>query len=148
VQKFMLYGLPLTLLFSGFFFPIGVVLYQVVNNLFSMGQQFWVIKKMPHDDVKPQEVSAEQAKALAPKPGVKPGRDRLASPQGGGGDSPHVRSNGKAGSTKHGVVTAAKKAAVQADREADREGSGEKSGGVNGKSKSKRPKSRRKGGRI
>ena len=76
IQKFMLYGIPASLLVSGALFPIGVVIYWVTTNLFSMGQQFWVLKKMPppHLDGKTpaKEISAETAKALAPKPGVKP----------------------------------------------------------------------------
>lgn len=47
MQKLMLYGIPATLLFSGFTFPIGVVLYWTITNLFSLGQQFWVLHKYP-----------------------------------------------------------------------------------------------------
>lgn len=80
IQKFMLYGIPISLLVSGSIFPIGVVIYWVTNNLFSMGQQFWVLRNMPppvsalgaKDNTKGKEISAETAKALAPKPGVKP----------------------------------------------------------------------------
>jgi YidC/Oxa1 family membrane protein insertase len=76
IQKFMLYGIPASLLVSGALFPIGVVIYWVTTNLFSMGQQFWVLKKMPPPNLsgkpEPKEISVETAKALAPKPGVKP----------------------------------------------------------------------------
>jgi YidC/Oxa1 family membrane protein insertase len=76
IQKLMLYGIPASLLISGALFPIGVVIYWVTTNLFSMGQQFWVLKKMPPPKVDgktpAKEVSPEAAKALAPKPGVKP----------------------------------------------------------------------------
>jgi YidC/Oxa1 family membrane protein insertase len=47
IQKLMLYGIPASLLFSGYLFPIGVVIYWVVQNLFSLGQQFWVLHKYP-----------------------------------------------------------------------------------------------------
>ncbi len=47
MQRVMLYGIPATLLFSGFSFPIGVVLYWTTTNLFSLGQQFWVLRKYP-----------------------------------------------------------------------------------------------------
>jgi YidC/Oxa1 family membrane protein insertase len=43
----MLYGIPVTLLISGFNFPIGVVLYWTTTNLFSLGQQLWVLRKYP-----------------------------------------------------------------------------------------------------
>ncbi|HET6214753.1 MAG TPA: membrane protein insertase YidC [Micromonosporaceae bacterium] len=47
IQKLMLYGIPASLLISGYLFPIGVVIYWVVQNLFSLGQQFWVLHKYP-----------------------------------------------------------------------------------------------------
>lgn len=78
MQKLMLYGIPATLLVSGSLFPIGVVIYWVTTNLFSLGQQFWVLKKYPPPamgkDGKPQPkpVDPEAAKALAPKVGAKP----------------------------------------------------------------------------
>jgi YidC/Oxa1 family membrane protein insertase len=75
IQKFTLYGIPASLLVSGALFPIGVVIYWVTTNLFSMGQQFWVLKHMPPINASGQEVkeiSVETARAMAPKPGVKP----------------------------------------------------------------------------
>ncbi len=47
VQRLMLYGIPIGLLFSGTVFPIGVVIYWVTTNLFSLGQQFYVLRKFP-----------------------------------------------------------------------------------------------------
>jgi YidC/Oxa1 family membrane protein insertase len=47
IQRLMLYGIPLSLLVSGSLFPIGVIIYWVVNNLFSLGQQQWVLRKYP-----------------------------------------------------------------------------------------------------
>jgi YidC/Oxa1 family membrane protein insertase len=47
IQRLMLYGIPVTLLFSGFAFPLGVVLYWTTTNIFSLGQQFWVLRKYP-----------------------------------------------------------------------------------------------------
>jgi len=47
VQRLMLYGIPVSLLISGFAFPIGVVLYWTTTNLFNLGQQFWVLHKFP-----------------------------------------------------------------------------------------------------
>lgn len=46
-QKILLYVLPLSFLFSGVFFPIGVVLYWCTSNIWTMGQQFTVIRNMP-----------------------------------------------------------------------------------------------------
>jgi YidC/Oxa1 family membrane protein insertase len=47
IQKLMLYGIPFSLLLSGWYFPIGVIVYWVTQNLFSLGQQYWVLHKYP-----------------------------------------------------------------------------------------------------
>ena len=47
IQRLMLYGIPLSLLVSGALFPIGVVIYWVTNNLFTLAQQQWVLRKFP-----------------------------------------------------------------------------------------------------
>jgi YidC/Oxa1 family membrane protein insertase len=46
-QKMLLYLLPLVFLFSGFTFPLGVMFYWLVSNLWTMVQQFLVIRNMP-----------------------------------------------------------------------------------------------------
>jgi YidC/Oxa1 family membrane protein insertase len=46
-QKMLLYMLPLVFLFSGFYFSLGVMTYWLVSNLWTMGQQFIVIRNMP-----------------------------------------------------------------------------------------------------
>jgi len=47
VQKLLLYVLPLSFAVFGINFPIGVLLYWLTTNIWSMGQQAWVIKRMP-----------------------------------------------------------------------------------------------------
>jgi YidC/Oxa1 family membrane protein insertase len=46
-QKIMLYMMPAIFAISGVNFPIGVLIYWLTTNLWSMGQQFIVIRKMP-----------------------------------------------------------------------------------------------------
>jgi YidC/Oxa1 family membrane protein insertase len=46
-QKVLLYVLPLVFAVSGVNFPIGVLLYWLTTNVWSMGQQFYVIRRMP-----------------------------------------------------------------------------------------------------
>lgn len=46
-QKIMLYVLPFTFVIFGYRFPIGVLLYWLTTNVWSMGQQYFVIKRMP-----------------------------------------------------------------------------------------------------
>lgn len=47
IQKIMLYVLPLAFIFSGVFFPLGVVIYWFTSNVWTMVQQFVVIRNMP-----------------------------------------------------------------------------------------------------
>jgi len=46
-QRILLYILPFIFIFSGFSFPLGVMFYWVFGNLWTMGQQFIVIRNMP-----------------------------------------------------------------------------------------------------
>lgn len=130
IQRVMLYGVPVMLLISGSIFPIGVVIYWVTSNLFSLGQQSWILHKYPPPPNaakaaeaagKPlkgkaaeeaRKAAAERtaaAKALAPKPGAKPVRKRAA------GTAADTTDSGAAGSGTNGSkptagASAAKKA--------------------------------------
>jgi YidC/Oxa1 family membrane protein insertase len=64
MQKVMLYVLPLGFVFSGIFFPLGVVIYWFVSNLWTMGQQFLVIREMPTPG---SEAAKEREERLARK---------------------------------------------------------------------------------
>jgi YidC/Oxa1 family membrane protein insertase len=46
-QRILLYILPLVFAFSGYSFPLGVMFYWLTTNLWTMGQQFLVIRNMP-----------------------------------------------------------------------------------------------------
>ncbi|MBX3195190.1 MAG: membrane protein insertase YidC [Schumannella sp.] len=46
-QRMLLYILPLVFAFSGFAFPIGVMFYWLTSNVWTMVQQFIVIRNMP-----------------------------------------------------------------------------------------------------
>jgi YidC/Oxa1 family membrane protein insertase len=46
-QKMLLYILPLVFAFGGVFFPLGVLFYWTTSNLWTMGQQFYVIRNNP-----------------------------------------------------------------------------------------------------
>jgi YidC/Oxa1 family membrane protein insertase len=78
VQRLMLYGVPFSLLISGGLFPIGVVIYWVTQNIFSLGQQMWVLRKYPPPPSmtkgKPDAKKPEQKKA-APKSETKRDKD-------------------------------------------------------------------------
>ncbi|HVS67896.1 MAG TPA: membrane protein insertase YidC [Mycobacteriales bacterium] len=74
-QKIMLYIFPLTFLIYGFFFPVGVLLYWLTTNLWSMGQQYVVIHRM---DAAPD---APVVTPSGPKPGAKPQQVRGGAPK-------------------------------------------------------------------
>lgn len=46
-QRMLMYFLPFIFLFSGFAFPLGVMFYWLTTNIWTMGQQFLVIRNMP-----------------------------------------------------------------------------------------------------
>jgi YidC/Oxa1 family membrane protein insertase len=47
MQKNMMYLMPLMFVFSGVTFVIGLLLYMLTTNLWTMGQQFYTIRRMP-----------------------------------------------------------------------------------------------------
>ncbi|WP_156761447.1 membrane protein insertase YidC [Microbacterium karelineae] len=47
MQRIMLWVIPFAMIFSGVFFPLGVVTYWFFNNLWTMGQQFYIIHENP-----------------------------------------------------------------------------------------------------
>ena len=75
IQRLMLYGIPLSLLVSGALFPIGVVIYWVTNNLFSLAQQQWVLRKFP-----PLVMNKGAAGSTSAKAGAKPGAKTPQNP--------------------------------------------------------------------
>jgi YidC/Oxa1 family membrane protein insertase len=86
VQKILLYVMPAGLFVSGFLFPIGVLLYWFTNNLWTLGQQFFILRKMPPPGSDAAKAKAAAAKpvidprTLAPKPGAKPIRPKGGRP--------------------------------------------------------------------
>jgi len=72
-QKVLLYVLPLVFAFSGVNFPIGVLLYWTTTNLWSMGQQFYTIRRMP--------TPGSQAERLMRERRARKGKSDPSSPQ-------------------------------------------------------------------
>ncbi|WP_422560562.1 membrane protein insertase YidC, partial [Gordonia sp. (in: high G+C Gram-positive bacteria)] len=69
-QNIILYLMPLFFALSGINFPIGVLLYWLTTNLWSMGQQFYVIRRMPAPGSEAEralhERQARKGKAVTP----------------------------------------------------------------------------------
>jgi YidC/Oxa1 family membrane protein insertase len=64
-QKILLYVFPLVFAVSGVNFPIGVLLYWLTTNLWSMGQQFYVIRRNPAPGSPAAEALAKRQAAKA-----------------------------------------------------------------------------------
>ena len=77
-QKMLLYVLPLVFIFSGITFPLGVMFYWVFSNLWTMGQQFIVIRNSPTP-------GSEAAKAREVRLAKKAEQKRLRSGEPTGG---------------------------------------------------------------
>jgi YidC/Oxa1 family membrane protein insertase len=71
VQRLMLVFIPISVLFSGFIFPIGVLLYWFTSNTWTMFQQLYINKFHPHTPTLATPAGAV-GKSLAPKPGARP----------------------------------------------------------------------------
>jgi len=62
-QKILLYVFPFIFALSGINFPVGVLLYWLTTNLWTMGQQFYVIRNNPQPGT-PAFVAYEQRQAV------------------------------------------------------------------------------------
>jgi YidC/Oxa1 family membrane protein insertase len=69
-QKMLLYVLPVVFAVGGIAFPIGVLLYWTTSNLWTMGQQFYVIRNNPAPGTPAATAKAERDKAKAERHGV------------------------------------------------------------------------------
>ncbi|MBF6673089.1 MULTISPECIES: membrane protein insertase YidC [Glutamicibacter] len=71
-QKMMLYILPLVFGIGGINFPIGVLIYWTATNLWTLCQQFWVIRNNPTPGSQAErELNARRAEKGLPPVGVK-----------------------------------------------------------------------------
>ena len=68
-QKLLLYVLPVVFAVGGIAFPIGVLLYWTTSNLWTMGQQFYVIRNNPAPGTPAFDAKVERDKKKAQKHG-------------------------------------------------------------------------------
>jgi len=97
-QKIMLYVLPLTFAIFGYRFPMGVLLYWLTTNIWSMGQQAIVIRRMDANGA-PATAGGPPPPASGPKPGAKPIRPTPAPSSGGAGGGAGTTGGSGNGST-------------------------------------------------
>jgi YidC/Oxa1 family membrane protein insertase len=94
-QKILLYVFPVMFAVFGINFPIGVLIYWLTTNLWTMGQQFWVIRRNPtpgsaawdalqeRKKAKGQLVEPEAPPAPPPPPRQQPKRQSKSQRKGG-----------------------------------------------------------------
>jgi YidC/Oxa1 family membrane protein insertase len=111
IQRLMLVGIPVSVIVSGFIFPLGVLLYWFTSNLWTLGQQYYIFRFDPHHPTATPAtvgVPAQTGKALAPKVGQKPvspkGSRPGAVPRPGATANGATASNGAAGGTANGAT--------------------------------------------
>jgi YidC/Oxa1 family membrane protein insertase len=80
-QKLLLYMLPLIFAFTGVNFPIGVLIYWTVSNVWSMGQQWYTIRKQPAPgSAAHKALEARKARKRARK-GLPPEEETVTTPE-------------------------------------------------------------------
>ena len=114
MQKLTMYIFPLGVLVFGAFFPIGLLIYWLANNSWTLMQQRLVYTKIDKEEAEKKAEAKEKRDALAPKPGAKPQpgakprpgakpvqqskTTETAASEGGDANASNGKSNSKAGS--------------------------------------------------
>ncbi|GAB3438174.1 membrane protein insertase YidC [Actinophytocola sediminis] len=82
MNKLTLYIFPMGVLIFGLFFPIGLLLYWLANNTWTLGQQRLVYRKIDAEEEAKKAAAIEKRTNLAPKPGQRPqAKKRPAQPK-------------------------------------------------------------------
>jgi YidC/Oxa1 family membrane protein insertase len=76
MNKVTLYLFPMGVLIFGFFFPIGLLLYWLANNAWTLMQQNIVYRRIDREEKAKKEAEKEKRASLGPKPGQKPTQTR------------------------------------------------------------------------
>ena len=71
-QKMLLYILPLVFAVGGIAFPIGVIFYWTTSNIWTMGQQFYVIRNNPAPGTPAETAKKERDARKAARKGILP----------------------------------------------------------------------------
>lgn len=71
-QKILLYIFPVIFAISGINFPVGVLLYWFTTNLWTMGQQFYVIRNSPQAGTPAHEAYLKRQESKAVRKGLAP----------------------------------------------------------------------------
>jgi YidC/Oxa1 family membrane protein insertase len=120
MNKLMLYVFPIGVVVGAPFLPLAVLLYWVSNNLWTLGQQYVVYRRIDAEESSKREQTVANRQALAPRPGQKPVRpetqpeDQPTKRPGAkpvnrkpGASSTNGTSNGTSNGTTNGSTTPA-----------------------------------------
>jgi len=98
-QRMMMYGMPLIFFITGPQFQVGVLIYWLVSNVWTMGQQWWTIRNMPAvgSEAYKKRQERRRRKGLPPDDEKKPaaGSEDEAASSGPGQRVQPVRNNRK-----------------------------------------------------
>lgn len=100
-QRMMMYGMPLIFFITGPQFQVGVLIYWLVSNVWTMGQQWWTIRNMPAvgSEAYKKRQERRRRKGLPPddekKPAAAAGSEDEAASSGPGQRVQPVRNNRK-----------------------------------------------------
>ena len=72
MNKLMLYVFPIGVVVGAPFLPLAVLLYWVANNLWTLGQQYVVYRKIDAEEAEKKAQVIAERQARAPRPGQKP----------------------------------------------------------------------------
>jgi YidC/Oxa1 family membrane protein insertase len=104
MNKMMLYVFPIGVVVGAPFLPLAVLLYWVANNLWTLGQQYVVYRKIDAEESEKKAQVVADRQARAPKPGQKPVRpESVPGTEKTPGAKPVAR---RTGSTANGGASA------------------------------------------
>src|SRR5919107_503501 len=87
----MVYVFPIGVVVGAPFLPLAVLLYWVANNLWTLGQQYVVYKKIDAEETEKKAQVVAERQARAPRPGQKPVRPEATRPEKTPGAKPITR---------------------------------------------------------
>lgn len=149
MNKLMLYVFPIGVVVGAPFLPLAVLIYWVANNLWTLGQQYVVYKKIDAEEAEKKTQAVAERQARAPRPGQKPVRPEAARPEKTPGAKPVTRrtgasDNGSSAAQGDGSVNGeAKRTEVKGGPAANGASSGRPGAGGSARPPARRPRKRR-----
>lgn len=135
-QRMMMYGMPLIFFITGPQFQVGVLIYWLVSNVWTMGQQWWTIRNMPAvgSEAYKKRQERRRRKGLPPDDEKKPaaGSEDEAAASGPGQRVQPVRNNRKKKKNRTASTAEQRYAERARERQQAFDASGNKSGGAKG----------------